>query len=574
MKKFILIFFIPVLASAQEATLEKFVDSLLATSQKGEMPAQYALIAKDGKPLVRKAYGYANLELSVPAKPEHLFTLASVNKQMISIAILKLSAAGKLNLDDDIRKYLPKFNTHGHTITIEHLLTHTSGIYSETGATGAKGKTLYDLTLELGLLSEDDFMNYVMQHDLFFEPGTDWGWNTFAYHLAFFIIEKASGMRFNDYMREHLFKPAGMNNTFSKIDGNRLGMFGIKNLVSNYYAPDADGKLVWKDFRRFSPYLFYERYAIATCLDDLMKWDAALREGKIIDKKLLEKAWTPFKLKSGASTNYGYGWMISEYAGHKILASIGIGTNPICTVHVPDRNIYIVYTQFYGVLEQAELIVKKILAKVLNGPYPQVEKTQAPLTEYTGVYEIHRMGLRTTEQLSDGPMYLRVTTSGDTLYIQQTGSERSWLRPAGKDQFLPARSEGSYYIFTRNAAGNVDAVKNVGTMWSYGQEVRNKKVKIEPPQPIQPKSISPQKLASYVGSYYDGSLDTYRFIEADGGKLFNKVQGMRQELIAVADNKFVRKGVEDVTYEFVNDANGSSYMIVKGLRTSRFRKVD
>jgi CubicO group peptidase (beta-lactamase class C family) len=225
MKTFLLLFFfIPGFLLGQDAQLEKFIDSLMAPGNRPSMPGSFLIIAKDGKPVVRKAYGMANLELDVQAKPEHLFGLASSSKQMIAVAMLQLAQQGKLNLTDDIRKYLPDFDTHGKLITIEHLLTHTSGIHSESGATGAKGKTLYDLTRPYGVLSNSEFLGYIMSHELYFDPGTDWGWNPYGYFMAFFIIEKVSGMPFNDYMRKNIFQPAGMTNSFSKVDGNRLGI--------------------------------------------------------------------------------------------------------------------------------------------------------------------------------------------------------------------------------------------------------------------------------------------------------------------------------------------------------------
>ena len=175
---FLLLFFTPVFLKGQDTQIEKFIDSLMSPVNRPDLPATYLVIAKDGKPLVKKSYGTANLELGVPAQPDHLFALASVNKQMIGVAILQLARQGKLKLTDDIRKHLPAFNTHGRQVTIEQLLTHTNGIHSETGATGAKGKTLFEWSLSHGILSEKDFLDYTMNHDLLFEPGTDWGLNT------------------------------------------------------------------------------------------------------------------------------------------------------------------------------------------------------------------------------------------------------------------------------------------------------------------------------------------------------------------------------------------------------------
>jgi CubicO group peptidase (beta-lactamase class C family) len=567
------VLFVPGIIQAQHH-LEKFVDSLMAPLNRPDMPGSILLVAQDGKPIITKAYGMANLELSVPAKPEHLFTLASVSKQMISVAMLQLARQGKLNLSDDIRKHLPEFNTHGKVVTIEQLLTHTSGLYSETVATGARGKTFYDLSTSLGMLSTDEFIKYATQYDLFFEPGTDWGWNGFGFYVAFFIIEKVSGMPFNEYIRKNLFEPAGMTKSFSKVDGNRLGLFGTKDLVGNFYQPDADGKWVWRDFRSFTPMVFYQRYAIATCMDDLLKWDIALRKEKLLPKEWLEKAWTAYPLKDGRSTNCGLGWAVTQYNGFRVLAQPGIGTNPLCVIHVPERKLYLAYTQFYGVLEQSESILKKILSRLVPIPYPSQAKSQAPLTDYTGVYDIYRIGLRTTPQLSDIPVYLNVTTHGDTLYIQQTGTEKTWLRPAGKDKFLPARSESMWYIFKRDENGKVNAVTTQGTFWTYGPEILNKKVNVIWPKPVEAKSIDASLLEKYVGTYYLPSLDFYRFIETDGKKLYNKSQGRREELIPIASNKFVRKGIEDMIFEFKTDARGLNILTVNSLRAVDFRKVD
>jgi CubicO group peptidase (beta-lactamase class C family) len=567
------LFLVSSTVKSQDGQFEKYIDSLMTTANRPGMPGSYLLVAQDGKPLVRKAFGLANIELNVPAKPEHLFTIASISKQMVAVAVLQLAAQNNLNLSDDIRKYFPSYNTHGKLITIENLLTHTSGIYSETGATGASGKTLFDLSVSHGVLSEDEFMNYAMQHPLFFDPGSDWGWNSYGFLMAFFIIEKVSGIPFNDYMRKNVFEPAGMANSFSKVDGNRLGMFGTKNLVNNFYQPDVDGKWTWKDFRRFTPMYFYERYAIATSLDDLMRWDIALREEKLLSKAWIEKAWQPFILKDGRTTHYGYGWSVSQFNGFRLLAHIGIGTNPICTVHVPEKKLYLVYTQFHGTFEQAELIIKKILSRLLPVPYPAATKAKAPLREYVGVYQVHRIGLRSTAQLSDGPVYMNVTTSGDTLFMQQTGAEKTMLRPAGIDRFLPARNENMFYTFVRNKKGEVEGVTASGSLWTFGPDVINRRVDIRWPAPVIPKLVDKTLLQKYCGVYYLTALDIYRFVETDGNKLYLRFQGARQELIAISDTKFVRKGAEDMTFEFKEDPQLGMIMTATALRAVNYRKV-
>jgi D-alanyl-D-alanine carboxypeptidase len=569
-----LIWMIPVLTQAQDGGLEKYIDSLLWAGSSSNMPASYILVARDGKALVKKAYGMADLALGTHAQPDQRFALASVSKQMIAVAILQLAEQGKLKLTDNVEKFIPSFNSRGKVVTIEHLLTHTSGIYSETGATGATGKTLFDLTIDKGLLSEQQFLNYVNEHAFYFEPGADWGWNGYAYYIAFFIVEKASGMKFHEYMQTHLFDPAGMTNTFSKVAANRLGGNNIPNFVSSYYFPDADGKWMSSDFAKLNAFFFYPRYAIVSSLEDLMKWDVALRNGTLLPKMLLDKAWTPYKLNDGRSTQYGLGWAVAEYKGVKILAHVGIGTNPICTVHVPEYKLFLVYTQFYGNYEQCEIILKKILSRLLSWPYPKPEMTAKPLADYTGIYKVHRMGLRLSSQLSDGPVYLKVTASGDTLFIQQTAGEKLPLRAAGDDRFLPSRSENTWYIFNRGTSGQVTSVTQRGTFWTFGPDVGNEKQSIQLPTPPRQQDIPLNLLKKYSGIYYNSSLDNYRFIETDGNRMHVKMQGRSQELIPVSHTEFVLKGAEDVNFRFVEDRKGEITLTIFGLRKVSYHKVE
>src|SRR5215207_5187855 len=220
MKKFFFLLLYHVNAlQAQDPALEKYCDSLMQNAGRTDLPASLLIVAKNGQPLVRKAYGMANLEMGIPASADHLFTLASVNKQMIAICVLQLAHKGRLRLTDDIRIYLPTFNTHGRLITVEQLLNHTSGIYSANSP--RRGKSFYDQNTSLGMMSDEEFLGYAGQAPLLFEPGADWSWNTWAYQIAMFIVEKASGMPFNQYVRKHLFQPAGMDKSFSKVEGNR-----------------------------------------------------------------------------------------------------------------------------------------------------------------------------------------------------------------------------------------------------------------------------------------------------------------------------------------------------------------
>jgi hypothetical protein len=169
---------------------------------------------------------------------------------------------------------------------------------------------------------------------------------------------------------------------------------------------------------------------------------------------------------------------------------------------------------------------------------------------------------------------MNITTRGDTLYMQQTGAEKTMLRPAGKDKFLPARSENILFIFTRDANRIVDAITSEGTFWTLGQQVKNKRVDVAWPKPVQQRNSSKDLLKQYAGTYYLALTDAYRFFETDGHRMFEQAQGKLQELIPVSENKFVRKGIEDMTFEFNTDKKGKTTLTFKSLRTVDYRKIN
>ena len=158
----------------------------LAAAYPAGQPGAAAIVVEDGKVVLRKGYGMANLELGVPDSPEMVFELGSVTKQFTAAAILLLQERGKLSVEDDITKYLPDFPTHGQTITIEHLLTHTSGIPSYTGLPEWFAKIREDL-------KPADVIALFKDKPLEFNPGERWAYDNSGFFLLGAIIEKVSG---------------------------------------------------------------------------------------------------------------------------------------------------------------------------------------------------------------------------------------------------------------------------------------------------------------------------------------------------------------------------------------------
>ena len=170
MKRFCFLFLLgisfPSFAQLSQAD-DFFIDSLMSRQYPANLPGSVIIVAKDGKPVFRKAYGMADVEFQVPNKPEFIFPLASMSKQFTAVSILQLVQQGKISLKDNIKTYLPDYNEHNRIITIEHLLTHTSGIPGFDDNTDFVASKDY---------SREDLLALFMNDSLLFEPGTNFAY--------------------------------------------------------------------------------------------------------------------------------------------------------------------------------------------------------------------------------------------------------------------------------------------------------------------------------------------------------------------------------------------------------------
>ncbi|QBD75877.1 class A beta-lactamase-related serine hydrolase [Ktedonosporobacter rubrisoli] len=268
-----------------------------------EEPGVAVAVVKRGRLVHSKGYGLANLEWNIAIQPNTVFRLASVTKQFTATAILLLEQQGKLHLADSLTKYLPSYPTHGHEISIWHLLTHTSGIkpYNEV-------ENFFELYCRRQL-SHADVVDMIKDFPLEFAPGTRYKYNNTGYYLLGMIIEVVSGKSYEEFIQTQIFAPLGMEHSYymwnEKIIPQRAS--GYSKLEQGYqHAPFLDMTVP------------YSGGALGSNLDDLVRWDAALREGRLLKKEALERMFTPAQLLDGSRAEYGFGWGIGEYRGHRV----------------------------------------------------------------------------------------------------------------------------------------------------------------------------------------------------------------------------------------------------------------
>jgi CubicO group peptidase (beta-lactamase class C family) len=272
------------------------VDALMR-DYAGNVPGASLLVIRDGQPIVRRAYGLADLDHEVKATPSTNYRLASVTKQFTAAAILRLAEAGKLTLDDRVKQWLPTLPPSADAITIRHLLTHTSGLidYEDVMASDTK-EQLHDADV-LRLLEAQD--------TTYFAPGTSYRYSNSGYALLALIVERASGVSFATYLQQRIFTPLGMDATVAHEEQ-------VSTVANRAYGHTlTDGTWTRTDQSLTSAVL--GDGGIYSSIDDLAKWDAALYDD------FYAPAFVPATKTDVADVAYGFGWRISHHHGERVL---------------------------------------------------------------------------------------------------------------------------------------------------------------------------------------------------------------------------------------------------------------
>ncbi len=261
----------------------------------GAVPGASVLVIRDGTAVVRKSYGRADVEGAVAATPQTNYRLASVTKQFTAAAILLLAEAGRLQLDDGVRKWLPTLPDAANGVTIRQLLTHTSGLIDYEDLIPD------DMT---GQLRDSDVLRVLeTQNRTYFAPGTSYAYSNSGYALLALIVERASGETFPAFLRNHIFTPLGMSST----EAHEEGVSTIANRAFGYTAT-TNG---WAQTDQSSTSAVLGDGGIYSSIDDLARWDAALYSERLLGKESLREAFSPLVNTDDPKTQYGFGWRVS-----------------------------------------------------------------------------------------------------------------------------------------------------------------------------------------------------------------------------------------------------------------------
>jgi len=279
------------------ARIDAFVASEMA---RAKIPGIAVGVVRDGRTVVARGYGLADVEHRVPVKTATAFQSGSIGKQFLATAVMLLAEDGALSVDDPVEKHLGPVPDGWKPMTIHHLLSHTSGLqdYPES----------FDLRRDY---TEDEMLAMAKSSPMAFAPGTGWTYSNLGYVTLGILVRKVSGKFYGDVLAERVFGPLGMtaSRVISEADivpdrasGYRLRNGELKN--QEWVAPmvntTADGSL----------YL---------TLDDMLRWERALAAGRPLRPGGLERMWTPAPIAGGREALYGYGWFTLRSGGRRVI---------------------------------------------------------------------------------------------------------------------------------------------------------------------------------------------------------------------------------------------------------------
>ncbi|MFC5460098.1 serine hydrolase [Massilia niabensis] len=506
------------------------IDASLKAYYKANEPGATVIVVKDGKTVFRKAYGMADTAANKPMSADMSLRLGSITKQFTAVAILMLAEEGKLALTDDITRFFPDYPTGGKKITVEHLLTHTSGIVSYTGKPGYMTGMAKDLGVAQMI---DSFKNDPLE----FEPGTRYRYNNSGYFLLGAIIEKVSGQPYAKFVEQRIFVPLGMQDT--AYEGFERGK------APRALGHSSDGQA----FGRSATLSMTQPYAagsLVSSVDDLARWDAAISQGKLLKAASWQRAFTPYTLADGKSTGYGYGWEVRQLLGTQTIAHGG-GINGFSTYaqRLPEHKVFVaVLSNADGGLVNPAVVANKAAAIAIGKPYREfkaVTLDAAVLERYAGVYEIEKSITRTFRR------------DGDTLTMQRSGRPPVRLNAYSPTGFYNPQGL-EYFEFAQGDKGEVTGV----TMVQDGNEVKHPRIGAAP---------AARQAVKIANASFDARVGRYQLapsfilaLSREGDRYYAQASGQpKLEIFPASETAFFSR---DVEAEVRFDGADSSYLVL------------
>jgi CubicO group peptidase (beta-lactamase class C family) len=439
-------------------------------------------VSKDGLTIFSRGYGMADLEHDVPNTAGTIFEGGSLSKQFTAAAIMLLVMDGKLALDDDVRDYVPEVPDYGTTITLRHMMTHTSGLRdwgSVAQISGwGRGERSHDHSDVIDIVSRQSALN--------FEPGHEYSYSNTGYNLLAIIVGRVSGMSFAEFSEERIFEPLGLEHTQWRDDYRRI----VKGRSAAYTALQGGAFQINRPIE-----YVHGNGGILTTVGDLLTWNQALTTGRLGGPEFVALMHETGRLNDGSEIVYAGGLQVTVSAGVPAISHTGSTAGyRAFTSRYPDQGLAV--AMLCNVSNVPTGGTGTRIARVFLGEVPDpgeptgVSVPRDELAALAGLYRDPVTGSTMSVDLAAGG--LRV---GDTPLI-----------PLSNDQFQAGSSSRRYMFETQRGDRPTIHVES----WQYTDQ------RFEPVEPADP---SLAELRSYEGEYHSSDAETTFVVSVESGRL-------------------------------------------------------
>ncbi|MGA7340685.1 MAG: serine hydrolase domain-containing protein [Terracidiphilus sp.] len=514
-------------------------------------------VMRDGRIVYERGYGMADLDHNVPITPESVFHVASMSKQFTAAAIILLALDGKLSLDDDVHKYLPELPDFGSTITIQHLIHHTSGIRDQW--------ELLDLAgwrYSLDLITNQDVLGLLYREkELNFKPGERFLYNNSGYTLLGQIVQKVSHQSLREFTTARIFAPLGMNSTHFRDDHAEV----VKHDAYGY-APAEQPDVYKLSITNFDT---VGATGLLTTVEDLAKWDENFYNPRVGGPQFLKMMLAASVLNNGepvlsGSSIYASGLALGAYRGLRTVEHAGADAGYRADlIRFPDRHFSVACLCNRADAEpsrKAREVADIFLADEFTEPTGKPDQAAAfnipgpQLAQYAGLY---------WDSESRRPIHLAM--HGDQLAVASPDGDNDDLTPTSATQFRN-KSGTSTYTFHR---------ANGSDRWQLAIQYDGPKSKTFEYRIADAFSPSPDMLTDYAGLYASDEIDPrFQILVRNNELTLERLKHEPQEFHPTIKDSF--EGKEGVNIHFQRDAKGRvvGFLWDSGRITNfRFRKI-
>lgn len=481
-----------------ETDPDKLVDQLMSPYDTDDSPGVAVRVWRDGRTVFSRTYGMADLAYGIPFETDTRTNIGSTSKQFTAFAVMLQAERGALSLDDDIRLHVPELPEFDETITVRHLLTHTSGLREIFNLLVMTGRRI-----DRGDYVDRDEILAVVQNQpaLQNSPGAEWNYNNTAFALAALIVERTADQPFHEFMDEHVFAPLGMTRTMVRPEAD-----AIVPERSQGYAPASEG---YREIRDLGAAV--GAGGIYSTIEDLQTWVENYISPRVGSPASVEEMMTPFILTDGDTTNYGLGLFVDEHRGLKRVHHGG--------ADIAHRSMLAYYPELRGgITTQSNhaSFDSNVAFRLAEAFFEDAMEPEAGAVTDDGSFDPADYDPESFDDLAGryaldaAPTFiLTFTREDETLYTQATGQPRIEIEPTSDSTFALTVVEASV-VFHRDDAGAVEGV----TLFQGGQEQHATRLEDDAASQ-EGWEPTPDELEDFVGRYFSAEIETFYTVVFD-----------------------------------------------------------